>query len=128
CWLSLGEEIEDRYTKEELQDALVGMAYLLAGLAPLFLSCDASDIRVFCEVRSPFTQQPTVYLYDRYPGGVGLSEKLYTIMNELLLRALERVRHCDCPAGCPSCVGPSCQDKEITARLLAEVVGVESSR
>jgi DEAD/DEAH box helicase domain-containing protein len=49
---------------------------------------------------------PTVYLYDNFPGGVGLSEPLWRRQAELVQRARELVQHCDCTAGCPACVGP----------------------
>ena len=49
---------------------------------------------------------PTVYLYDNYPGGVGLSEPLWKRQAELLKRAIELVSECDCKSGCPACVGP----------------------
>jgi DEAD/DEAH box helicase domain-containing protein len=49
---------------------------------------------------------PTVYLYDNFPGGVGLSEPLWTRQQELVQRARELVQRCDCKAGCPACVGP----------------------
>ena len=49
---------------------------------------------------------PTVYLYDNYPGGVGLSEPLWKRQAELLKRAIELVKECDCKSGCPACVGP----------------------
>lgn len=49
---------------------------------------------------------PTVYLYDNFPGGVGLSEPLWTRRAELVARAIELVERCDCRAGCPACVGP----------------------
>ena len=49
---------------------------------------------------------PTLYLYDNYPGGVGLSEPLWKRQTELLLRAKYLVDGCACNAGCPSCVGP----------------------
>jgi len=49
---------------------------------------------------------PTVYLYDNFPGGVGLSEPLWQRQAELVMRAGELVRRCDCRAGCPACVGP----------------------
>ncbi|MDO5506038.1 MAG: DEAD/DEAH box helicase [Pseudoxanthomonas suwonensis] len=49
---------------------------------------------------------PTIYLYDNYPGGVGLSEPLWKRQGELLTRAIELVRGCACRAGCPTCVGP----------------------
>lgn len=49
---------------------------------------------------------PTVYLYDNFPGGVGLSEPLWLRQGELVRRAGELVQRCDCKAGCPACVGP----------------------
>ncbi|MGH8052002.1 MAG: DEAD/DEAH box helicase, partial [Arenimonas sp.] len=49
---------------------------------------------------------PTVYLYDNYPGGIGLSEPLWKRQSELLKRAVELVSECDCKCGCPACVGP----------------------
>src|SRR5690606_26791312 len=47
---------------------------------------------------------PTVYLYDNFPGGVGLSEPLWQRQAELVARARELVAGCDCSAGCPACV------------------------
>ncbi|MDX1550850.1 MAG: DUF1998 domain-containing protein, partial [Lysobacter spongiicola] len=49
---------------------------------------------------------PTIYLYDNFPGGVGLSEPLWHRQVELVQRAVELVERCDCKAGCPACVGP----------------------
>ena len=49
---------------------------------------------------------PTIYLYDNFPGGVGLSEPLWTRQEELVQRARELVERCDCKAGCPACAGP----------------------
>lgn len=49
---------------------------------------------------------PTVYLYDNFPGGIGLSEPLWRRQAELLAQALALVRDCGCRAGCPGCVGP----------------------
>ncbi|MGO4262963.1 DEAD/DEAH box helicase [Lysobacter sp. TAB13] len=49
---------------------------------------------------------PTVYLYDNFPGGVGLSEPLWLRQAELVTRSRELIERCDCRAGCPACVGP----------------------
>ncbi len=66
---------------------------------------------------------PTVYLYDNFPGGVGLSEPLWQRQAELVLRARELVAGCDCRAGCPACVGPVLASDEeghgATPRALA---------
>jgi DEAD/DEAH box helicase domain-containing protein len=65
---------------------------------------------------------PTVFLYDNFPGGVGLSEPLWRRQAELLARAQELVAGCDCKGGCPACVGPILAADEDTAdspKLLA---------
>jgi DEAD/DEAH box helicase domain-containing protein len=66
---------------------------------------------------------PTVYLYDNFPGGVGLSEPLWQRQAELVQRARELVERCDCAAGCPACVGPVLaadeDGKEAAPRQLA---------
>jgi DEAD/DEAH box helicase domain-containing protein len=65
---------------------------------------------------------PTVYLYDNFPGGVGLSEPLFHRSPELLIHALATVEGCECKAGCPACVGPvlaADENRETTPRALA---------
>ncbi len=49
---------------------------------------------------------PTLFLYDNYPGGVGLSTPLFDAAARLVADAQELVRDCPCGAGCPACVGP----------------------
>ena len=49
---------------------------------------------------------PTIFIYDNYPGGVGLSLPLFERRGELRRHALGLVRDCMCKAGCPACVGP----------------------
>ncbi len=49
---------------------------------------------------------PTVYLYDNYPGGVGLSDPLWRRQVELIEQARALIQGCTCRAGCPACVGP----------------------
>ncbi len=64
---------------------------------------------------------PTVYLYDNFPGGVGLSDPLWRRQAELVQRASELVERCDCRAGCPACVGPvlaADEDAHLTPRAL----------
>lgn len=53
---------------------------------------------------APFT--PTVYLYDAFPGGVGLSAPLFERREDLLALARSLIERCDCRCGCPGCVGP----------------------
>jgi len=50
--------------------------------------------------------EPNIYLYDKYPGGIGLSAPLYRMSDQLLENARKLIENCGCEAGCPSCVGP----------------------
>ncbi|WP_322825678.1 DEAD/DEAH box helicase [Lamprobacter modestohalophilus] len=50
--------------------------------------------------------EPTLFLYDNFPGGVGLSAPLFDDAAVLVQDALGLVRGCACRAGCPACVGP----------------------
>ena len=50
--------------------------------------------------------QPTVFLYDNYPGGIGLSAVLFDLRDRVIGRARELIAACGCRHGCPACVGP----------------------
>ncbi|MBN1381772.1 MAG: DEAD/DEAH box helicase [Deltaproteobacteria bacterium] len=50
---------------------------------------------------------PTVFIFDAYPGGIGFSELLFEEHDRMLAAAKNLIRHCPCDHGCPSCVGPS---------------------
>jgi DEAD/DEAH box helicase domain-containing protein len=69
--------------------------------------------------------EPTLFLYDNYPGGIGLSAPLYDAADTLVRDALDLVSACTCAAGCPACVGPALPgdaDRSITPRTAALVV------
>ncbi len=85
--------------------AHVGAARLLKSLTPAFVLCDPRDIGVSERVRDPHFSIPALYLYDKYPGGTGLSEALSGKLPDLMRAALERLEACPCGGGCPSCIG-----------------------
>ncbi len=108
------------------QGALDGLAYLWQNLAPLYLMCDPADLGTAVQARAPESGLPTITLYDRAPGGAGLSARLYELHDELLKSALEVVQKCPCTGGCPGCVGPTIEAgvnvKELVRRLLEMVI------
>ena len=106
CWLWLCQELSESLGRAGVEAALLGIRHLLPNVAALYLMCDPRDLGVTAEIKSPFTGAPTLYLYDRYPGGVGLTERLYQVYGEVLAAAAELVVQCDCQDGCPACVGP----------------------
>ncbi|MBI3162715.1 MAG: DUF1998 domain-containing protein, partial [Chloroflexi bacterium] len=70
--------------------------------------------------------KPAVVLYDLVPAGIGFSQKLFEIHDELIRRAVELVNQCGCENGCPSCVGPGGENgyggKAETLAILNELV------
>jgi DEAD/DEAH box helicase domain-containing protein len=92
----------------QMRSGLAGLAYVLGKLAPLFLMCDEHDLGVTSDPQSSLADgQPVAIIYDNIPAGIGLSEQLYDLHEELVSRAFEIVSTCDCEDGCPSCVGPA---------------------
>ena len=67
--------------------------------------------------------EPNLYLYDAYPGGIGISEPLYRACDTLLNRTLELISACPCENGCPSCVGPTADRSERTKEVALEILG-----
>lgn len=96
---------------------------LLRRVAPLYVRCSASDLGISTQVRSPHFARPTVYLYDRVQGGVGLGELVFREHRALLRAGLDVVERCACERGCPACVGPVAEvgpHGKLVARAILE--------
>ena len=90
----------------DVEGTLAALGQLLRNIAPLLLMCDPRDLHLSVQVKSPHTGLPTIFLWEAIPGGVGLSEHLFTETARLLAMAREVARDCACAEGCPACVGP----------------------
>ncbi|WP_404442365.1 DEAD/DEAH box helicase [Sutcliffiella horikoshii] len=124
-WITLEDEITESLKGDDLEKSLLGIAHALKHVTPLLLMCEPMDMQVVPQVKSTHDEKPVVYFYDRYPGGVGLSEKAYDYINELLTRASELIGNCPCRSGCPSCIGadyPDEDSKELALSLLQKLV------
>ncbi|WP_440006471.1 DEAD/DEAH box helicase [Halomicrococcus sp. SG-WS-1] len=102
----------------------------MISLFPLELLCDRRDIGGLSTPLHPHTGASTVFIYDGYPGGVGLTREGYETVEELMDNTAEMIRNCHCDAGCPACVqSPHCGnandplDKDLAAHLLERLVG-----
>jgi DEAD/DEAH box helicase domain-containing protein len=89
-----------------MRSGLAGLGNVLGQLAPLFLMCDPGDLGSATDPTPTTLGGPGLVIYDDVPGGIGFSQKLFELHEELMQRALELVGECDCKDGCPSCVGP----------------------
>ena len=87
----------------------MGLGAAMRAVAALLLMADPRDLGVSLteSITSPLeTWEPDLFLYDSYPGGIGLSAPLYRLAPKLLAMTHELIAHCGCENGCPSCVGP----------------------
>lgn len=110
-----------------IRSGLAGLGFVLGNLAPLFLMCDVGDLGIQSEPSwAAVNGQPAVVLYDLVPAGIGFSEKLFELHDELVQRAYELVSDCPCEDGCPSCVGPGGENahggKPETLAILKELL------
>lgn len=55
----------------------------------------------------------SLFIYDKYEGGLGYSEKIYELIPEIIDHAIQMVKGCACEAGCPACVGDYTLDKKM---------------
>jgi DEAD/DEAH box helicase domain-containing protein len=122
-WMTLNDTPAGIQSQDDLQNGLMGVANVLGQVAPLYLMCDPRDIHVVYQVKSPFTQKPTIYIYDSYPGGIGFSERLYEMHLELFEKAREIISECICESGCPACVGPAAEVSEDGKHLALKILG-----
>jgi DEAD/DEAH box helicase domain-containing protein len=126
-WLTFDTAVLDSVSRvrEELVDGLRALGHLLHHLAPIFLLCDVRDVGAWLGDGTPSEAgvvatrestrarlirapefKPTIYLYDNQPGGIGLAERIFEVLPELMRRGGEILDACACRSGCPSCVGP----------------------
>ena len=100
------------------------------GILPLFALCDRNDIGGVSTPFHPDTGKPQIFIYDGYPGGIGIAEKGFELIKELWEATLKVVAECPCQEGCPSCIqSPKCGnnnkplDKKAARILLEGLLG-----
>ena len=100
------------------------------GILPLFAMCDRWDIGGLSTPRHPDTDAAQIFIYDGFPGGVGIAEKGFELLPELWAATLDVIRGCPCADGCPSCVqSPKCGnfnsplDKKAAEHILRRLLG-----
>jgi DEAD/DEAH box helicase domain-containing protein len=85
------------------REGLLGISNVIKEVIPIFAMCDTMDIGA--TVDSSAANAPGVYVYDRYPGGLGFALKSYELLQEIMEASLDLIDQCPCDGGCPSCVG-----------------------
>jgi DEAD/DEAH box helicase domain-containing protein len=113
----------------DVAGGLHAVEHAAIGLLPLFAMCDRWDIGGLSTANHPDTGEALIFLYDAYPGGVGIAEKGYDLLVELWRATHDAVRDCPCEDGCPSCIqSPKCGnnnkplDKGAAVAILAALL------
>jgi DEAD/DEAH box helicase domain-containing protein len=117
--------------RSDIVDGLAGLAYCLHHISAMLVMSDIRDVD-WCigdksgewYVRGPSNRRiittdpsqsvnvmedaydPTVFIFDAYPGGIGFSENLFDRHDELMRAVKSVIASCQCEHGCPMCVGP----------------------
>ena len=121
---------EARPSFESFGGALHAGEHGMIGLLPLFAMCDRADIGGLSTPVHRQSRLPTVFVYDGYPGGVGISRRGYDAFESLARDTLGVITRCPCKRGCPACIqSPTCGNwneplsKDGAVSLLRYVLG-----
>jgi DEAD/DEAH box helicase domain-containing protein len=144
-WLAIPQPIMAAlpYASDDRRDGVLGLAFAMKNVAQLLLMCDGHDIGLSVDggsldratrtggaagAPSTLSTKPNIFIYDNYPGGIGFSQPLYAMHQQLLEQTRELISTCPCDSGCPSCVGPQGQTgpfaKAVASRILDMLLGV----
>ncbi len=113
-WLEVPEAVRDHVQQAppgglHFMGGIHAIEHAMISLFPLFALCDRSDVGGISTTFHPQVGRPAVFIYDGYPGGIGLAERCYRVLDDLLQATLRLLRDCPCEQGCPSCIhSPKC--------------------
>ncbi|MFH1123865.1 MAG: DEAD/DEAH box helicase, partial [Pseudomonadota bacterium] len=131
-WVEIESPIQKRIEEERLHfmGGIHAIEHAAIGIFPLFALCDRNDIGGISYTLHPQLGKSAIFIYDGYPGGVGLAQHGFEVVLELLERTLNLLTSCECEDGCPSCIhSPKCGsgnkplDKRAAIMILEFLVG-----
>ncbi|MBN1550188.1 DUF1998 domain-containing protein, partial [bacterium] len=110
-WLAFHSHIEQEIDRSGFHPmgGFHALEHALIGLYPLISICDRSDLAGISTCLHPQTASAAVFIYDGFPGGLGLAESALPRFDELLRSTLNLILTCPCETGCPMCIqSPKC--------------------
>lgn len=134
-WWDIPEDLIRQLARAgcDLAGSLHATEHACIGLLPLYAMCDRWDIGGLSIVVHPDTGKPQIFIYEGFPGGIGITEKGFALLESLWQATLETIEQCPCDYGCPSCVqSPKCGnnneplDKRGAVALLRGLLGLSN--
>jgi DEAD/DEAH box helicase domain-containing protein len=128
-WLTLPEKLAGEIRRRGLdwEGGLHAAEHALIAMTPYHALCDRWDLGGLSTPLHPDTGRATIFLYDGYPGGIGIAEKAHDLFGDLVETTYELVRDCGCEDGCPSCIySPKCgnQNEPLDKGAALEILRV----
>ncbi len=130
---ALAQRTSEPEARKAFEGGLHAIEHASIALFPLLTMCDRWDVGGTSMTFHPETKGPVIFIYDGYPGGVGLAERAYRVIGELLKATLDLIENCECEEGCPSCIqSPKCGSrneplsKPVAVAMLRDVLGVDA--
>ncbi|MGQ9734918.1 MAG: DEAD/DEAH box helicase [Candidatus Bipolaricaulia bacterium] len=129
-WLAFPESLQHEVERAGWgwQGGLHGAEHALIAMAPFYAMCDRWDIGGVSTPFDPSLKGPGIFIYDGFPGGIGITEKLYELLPQWAEATYRLVKDCPCEEGCPSCIySPKCGnqnrplDKEAALLILRAI-------
>jgi DEAD/DEAH box helicase domain-containing protein len=104
---SIEKQVEDAGL--DFSGGLHGLEHATIGIMPFHVMCDRWDLGGLSTPYHEDTNAATIFVYDGFEGGIGLSEKAFSLVQKILGMVEELLRDCKCDVGCPACVySPKC--------------------
>ncbi len=129
-WYTVPRELTGDLPLNTLLGALHATEHLQIAVLPLIAMCDRWDIGGLSTNIHSQTGEPTIFIYDGHPGGIGITKRGFDCFEYLTADAHGLVDECPCESGCPSCIqSPKCGNlndhlfKEGAIGLLAGMLG-----
>lgn len=107
-----------------------GLCYAIKNAAMMATMAEQEDIGVAMsnnaiELSDNFNDEVYMFLYDKYIGGLGYSEKVFDLVPQIIENAIKMVGGCQCENGCAACIGDYKLDKSVVLwglkNLLEEI-------
>jgi DEAD/DEAH box helicase domain-containing protein len=135
-WFLIPEKIKDEIEARNLDfdGGIHAVEHAMIAMSPIFAMCDRWDIGGLSNPLHPDTGEPTIFVYDGFEGGIGISENLYSNIKPLWEKTFKLIENCECKDGCPSCIySPKCGnenaplDKKAAAIILKHLITISDN-
>jgi DEAD/DEAH box helicase domain-containing protein len=136
-WIEIDDFVPRAVTgrRRNYMGGIHAVEHAAISLFPLFALCERDDVGGISTPLHAEVGKGAIFIYDGYPGGVGLAEQSFARIGELLERTLALIESCDCEGGCPACIysskcgsGNVPLDKEAAVMVLALLLDRPDSR